>query len=139
MVSTVGNCRITRTAAQNKEETGEAVDSIGELVAICERDGFIPKFYVDQPNDKVDKVIKDMQHYTHDLVTEELGLENLIENSVKSLQRERERIQAAANDVGDSEQQEEEELFNYDVPFLSDQDLIDFRDEEEEETEENNE
>jgi hypothetical protein len=39
------------TAAQNKAETGEYVDSISELVELCEREGFIPRFYIDQPND----------------------------------------------------------------------------------------
>jgi hypothetical protein len=37
------------TAQQNKAEKGEYVDSISELVAICEADGFIPRFYVDGP------------------------------------------------------------------------------------------
>ena len=45
------------TAAQNKAENGEFVDSIGELVAICEKDGFIPRYYADGPQDKLDKVI----------------------------------------------------------------------------------
>ena len=59
------------TAVQNKEDNSEGIDSIGQLVAICEKDGFIPRYYVDQPKDKVDRVIEDMQQYTHDLVTEE--------------------------------------------------------------------
>jgi hypothetical protein len=37
------------TAAQNKSEAGEFVDSISELVLVCERDGFIPRYYVDTP------------------------------------------------------------------------------------------
>ena len=48
------------TAQQNKEEGNDAIDSIGELVAICERDGFIPKYYVDGPKDKADRVLQDM-------------------------------------------------------------------------------
>jgi hypothetical protein len=48
------------TAAQNKEEQGEFVDSVGEIVAICEKQGFIPRYYVDKPADKVDYVIQDM-------------------------------------------------------------------------------
>ena len=43
------------TAAQNKAESGEFVDSIAELVEICEKEGFIPRFYISQPNDKVDE------------------------------------------------------------------------------------
>ncbi len=135
MVSTAGNRRIKRTAAQNKDEMSEGFDAIGELVALCERDGFIPKYYVDKPKDKVDRVIKDMQVYTHDLITEELGLENLIENSVKALQREREKILEAAVD----EQQKEDELFNYDAAApnqLTDQDFVDFYNEEGEDEDE---
>jgi len=45
------------TAAQNKTESGNAVDSISELIAMCERDGFFPRYYVDQPNDKVDRTL----------------------------------------------------------------------------------
>jgi len=48
------------TAAQNKTAENEFVDSIGELVAICEKDGFIPRFYTDGPQDKVDRVLQDM-------------------------------------------------------------------------------
>ena len=31
------------TAAQNKSENGEFVDSFSEIVAFCEKDGFIPR------------------------------------------------------------------------------------------------
>lgn len=113
------------TAAQIKETEKDEIDCIGALVAICERDGFIPRYYIDTPNDKIDRVLQDMQKYTRDLVTEELGLGNLIENSVKQLERERESIHAAQ--VGDIENQEEEELFSYNANELEDQDHIDFQ------------
>jgi hypothetical protein len=45
------------TAAQNKAESGEFIDSIGELVALCEKEGFIPRYYIDEPNDKVDRTL----------------------------------------------------------------------------------
>jgi hypothetical protein len=48
------------TAAQNKAESGEFVDSVSELVAICETDGFIPRYYTDGPQDHVDKVLLDL-------------------------------------------------------------------------------
>ena len=41
------------TAAQNKEQKNDYVDSVGELVAMCERDGFIPRYATDIPQDKV--------------------------------------------------------------------------------------
>jgi hypothetical protein len=45
------------TAAQNKAEKGEFVDSFSELFAICEKDGFVPRYYTDGPQDKVDRTI----------------------------------------------------------------------------------
>jgi hypothetical protein len=45
------------TAAQNKEANGEFLDSISELVVICEKQGFIPRYYIDSPKDKVDRVL----------------------------------------------------------------------------------
>ena len=128
------------TAAQNKVSEEDEVDSVGELVAMCERDGFIPRYYVDKPQDKVDRVLQDMQKYTHDLVTEELGLENLIQTSLKALEQERAKIQAAAENGDDFEEQQEAELFDYEANILDDQDFTDFQeavdslfDEEEEE------
>lgn len=112
------------TAVQNKEDNSEGIDSIGQLVAICEKDGFIPRYYVDQPKDKVDRVIEDMQQYTHDLVTEELGLGNLIENAIKSLQMEQESIKSSAETT---EQDEEDKLFDYEQPVMTDEDYIDFQ------------
>lgn len=76
------------TAAQNKAEQGEFVDSISELVSLCEKEGFIPRYYTDGPMDKVDETLLDMKKYTRSLVTEEMNLGNLIENAVKQMARE---------------------------------------------------
>lgn len=85
------------TAAQNKEETGEGIDSISEIVAMCEKDGFIPRYYTDGPQDKVDRTLQDLQSYTHDLIMNETNLSVLIEKAVKDIneQKEKEAIQDA--------------------------------------------
>ena len=114
------------TAAQLKEDKTDAVDSIGELVAMCEKDGFIPRFHVDEPMDKADRVIQDMQKYTYDLVTEELNLGNLIENAVRNIEHEKESIIAAQNNPDSFDEQEEENLFDYKGKELEDKDFIDF-------------
>lgn len=72
------------TAQQNKED-GEFVDAIGQLVEICEKEGFIPRYYIDKPNDRVDETLADMKGYTKTLVYEELNLGNLIEQSIKTM------------------------------------------------------
>ena len=79
------------SALQNKEASGEYVDSIGELVVLCEKQGFIPTFYQGDPKDKVDQTIEDLKKYTHSLVTEEAGLGNMIESTLKSLKEEAEK------------------------------------------------
>lgn len=78
------------TAAQNKDDKDEYVDSVGELIAICERDGFIPRFVTDIPQDKVDATLKDMNDYVKKLVTQDLGFGQQIENALKKIQIQKE-------------------------------------------------
>ena len=78
------------TAAQNKEAKNDFVDSVGELVAICEREGFIPRYATDIPQDKVDKTLKDMNNYVRKLVTQDLGFGQQIEDAIKKLQIQKE-------------------------------------------------
>lgn len=126
------------TAAQNKAEQGEYVDSVGELVAICEKDGFIPKYYVDGPQDKVDRVIQDMQQYTHDLITEEVGLGPLIERAIQQMEEEKDSLLKNTGKI--DENKEEEELFDYKTDaVLKDVDFDEFTEFEEEQEELNDE
>lgn len=112
------------TAAQNKGESGEFVDSIGELVALCEREDFIPRYYTEGPQDKVDRTLQDLQQYTHTLVTEEMNLGNMIEASLREIVKDRER--EANIDVEDSD--EDEDLFNYEHPELTEEDYQEYED-----------
>ena len=82
------------TAAQNKEQKNDYVDSVGELVAMCERDGFIPRYATDIPQDKVDLTLKDMNSYVHKLVTQDLGFGQQIEDALKKIQIQREMNEA---------------------------------------------
>jgi hypothetical protein len=97
------------TAQQNKAENGEFVDSISELVALCEEQGFIPRYYTDGPQDKVDRTLEDLKSYTRTLVTEEMNLGNLIESAVKQIAIEKEK--AEDEDVDDNEDLFEDKLF----------------------------
>lgn len=98
------------TAAQNKAEQGEFVDSIGELVAICEKDGFIPRYYVDEPKDKVDETIKDMQLYTKTLIMEETNLGLLLENAINTVQKEDMAQETEENEEDDDDNSDIEEI-----------------------------
>lgn len=69
------------TAAQNKEEKTDFVESVGQIVAYCEKNGGqIPKFVIDEPLDKVDEIIMDAKTYTKDLIYEDKALARQIED-----------------------------------------------------------
>ena len=76
------------TAAQNKAENGEFVDSVGELIALCETEGYIERYYIEEPNDKVDLTIQDMQRYTKTLIEEETSLSLMIEKAIRENEKE---------------------------------------------------
>ena len=120
------------TEAQNKAEKGEAIDSISELVAICEKEGFIPRFYTEGPQDKVDRVLQDLQTYTKTLVVEEMGLGAMIEKAAKQMQEDQQRKES--NDgAEDDEQAMEDELFAEDESFdIDPHDMYDLFEQEDE-------
>lgn len=75
------------TAAQRDNTSGH-IDSVGAIVDLCERDGFIPKYVPDDayPQDKIDYTLADMKEYTRKLVSEDLGLGNQLEIFLKKLE-----------------------------------------------------
>ena len=108
------------TAAQNKAESGEFVDSISELVSICEKEGFIPRYYTDGPMDRVDETLADLKFYTKTLVTEEMNLGNLIENAVKEMQKQESK---------EEDEDIEDEVMSLDeIDHLKDEDFMEFSD-----------
>ena len=111
------------TASQNKAENGEYVDSVSELVAICEKDGFIPRYYTDGPQDKVDRTLQDLQKYTYTLVTEEMNLGNLIEQAIKQIQVDKEKEELRDADAAGDDDAFEAELFDEDNSYLEDEDF----------------
>lgn len=105
------------TAAQNKAENGEYLDSIGELVVICEKEGFIPRYYTGGPNDRVDETLIDLKNYTHSLVVDEMNLGNLIENAVK---------QMVEQEAKEEDEDVEDELEYDTLDELKDEDFSEF-------------
>lgn len=124
------------TAAQNKAEKGEYVDCISSLVAMCEADGFIPRYYTDGPQDKVDRTLQDLQTYTRTLIMEESNLGVLIEKAVKDIQEQKEKEAILDADAASDDEALEAELFDNDAEsVLSDMDFMQLRDIEDEDAE----
>lgn len=108
------------TAAQNKEQKSDYIDSIGEFVAMCEREeGFIPRYATDIPQDKVDLTLKDMNNYLYKLVTQDLGFGQQIEDALKKIQIQRD-MEAAEREA------QKDDPYDYDPQEMVDQDLEEF-------------
>lgn len=93
------------TEAQNKAEKGDFLDSIGEMVAYCEKEGGqIPKYEINVPYDIVDKIIDDLKLYNKTLIYEDKSLAEEIElylknkENAESMRRDREEARAKGLD-----------------------------------------
>ena len=112
------------TAQQNKEEKGDFVDSIGQLIAICEQDGFIPRFATDIPQDKVDMTLRDMNEYVLKLGTQDLGFGQQIEDSWKKIMIQNEMNREAAEGA----KEEGDDYDPYAPTELEDEDIVEHYD-----------
>lgn len=124
------------TAAQNKAELGEFVDSIGELIELCEKEGYIERYYVEQPHDKVDLTIQDMQRYTRSLIEDETNISTMVEKALRENAKEdEEKAKNAESDIVDDADLSIEEL----EKTIKDSDYADFEEFKEQESAQDNE
>lgn len=112
------------TAAQNKEANTEFVDSIGELVEMCEKQGYIERYYIEKPNDKVDITIQDLQRYTRKLIEEETNLNDMLEIAIK--QNAREDEEDAKNNDTDIIEFDDDNVIEEVENEMKTQDYVDF-------------
>ncbi len=92
------------TAAQNKSESEDFIDSIGEMVRLCEVEGFIPRYHEKENPDIVDITVKDITQYLEHLVKNELNLGTLIDSALKQMQNEENRAESDGDeDIWDTE------------------------------------
>lgn len=99
------------TEAQKKEEVVKEIDSIGEMVRLCEKEtGFIPEFAVEYNLDTIDEVLKDMQNFNESLIKEDPTVWKQIQDYIKK------------REIADEMKQDEEE-----GRVLEDDDFADYR------------
>lgn len=91
---------------------------------MCEKQGYIERFYIDQPNDKVDFTIQDMQRYTKTLIEEETNLSALLEQAVQNNLKEDEK---AATEELETEAADERDVSIEDIEkTITMQDYLEF-------------
>lgn len=105
------------TAAQNKEEKGNFVDSVGALVAYCEKNGGkIPRYDINTDPDIIDKVIDDLKSYTKSLITEDRALARQIEDYLKKreiMEEQKQDLMAAKAQGLEAYELKDEDYNNY--------------------------
>ena len=107
------------TAAQNKEQKSQFIDSVGQLVNYCQKNGGqIPRMPITVDYDVVDTVIRDLKEYNKSLIYEDTALARQIEDYLKK----REYIEEHKKDL---EQAKAKGLSNVQI---SDEDLNNYRD-----------
>lgn len=92
---------------------------------MCEKEGYIERYYVESPKDRVDLTIADMQRYTRTLIEEETNLPNMVEKALRDIDKEDK--DNAANDETDIIDDIEISLDDLEAT-LKDQDFSDFDD-----------
>lgn len=72
------------TEAQNKNADSDEFDSVGAIVAFCEREGgFIEDYEITADRDIVDTIIRDNREYLETLIHNDTGLSQQIEQFLK--------------------------------------------------------
>ena len=106
-------------ASQRKrdQKSADFVDSVGEIVAYCERNGgAIPKMEIKEPLDVIDTIINDLKEYNKTLIYQDTALANQIEDYLKKREilEEQKRDREIAKSQGFSEYQlNDEDLVAY--------------------------
>lgn len=101
------------TEAQNKADKADFVDSAGQLVAYCEKEGGqIPKHDIRAEQDVIDAVIADLKRYNKSLIYEDKSLAQEIEQYLKNKeaaeQMRRDRAEANAKGLEEVELKDED-------------------------------
>lgn len=105
------------TEAQNKDGDSSEFDSVGAIVAFCEKeDGFIPEYKIEAPRDIIDTIIEDNKTYLQTLIHNDTNLSQQIEQFLKKkeIAEEQKRDRQKAKEEGK------------DVVEISDKDYADF-------------
>lgn len=113
------------TASQEKVED-RFIDSISEMVKICEQKGFIPQYHKKEPQDIVDVTLRDLNNYTKNLVMNELNLDSLIEKGMEQIKLDEEKEKLSADDAlfdEDDLMENDDLLFETDITTLGEDDI----------------
>lgn len=87
-------------APVQQKDRQQTTFAISQLAFLVEREGgFIPEYYIEDPNDKIDMILRDMQEYTEYLVRGESNIAEMVQNTETILAQE--KLPEAVEDFDD--------------------------------------
>ena len=105
------SAKFTAVQRSASDRTG-GMNTIGEIYDFLEKNGFIPKFYTDEPLDIVDITEHNLKEYTKKLVLGDTNIANIIESSIQKIiekeELERNNLEEDAKTVEELEDEDEE-------------------------------
>lgn len=85
-------------APVQQKDRQQTTFAISQLAYLCEQEGgFIPEFYIEEPNDKLDMILKDMKDYTNHLVQGESNIGEMVQNALAILEKDKEKAKELEN------------------------------------------
>ena len=81
-------------------------------MAVCEKEGFIPRFHNEEQKDIVDKTLEDMNNYVEKLISNEMNLSDLIESAIQMI-----AVEEAKQRESEDEELTDEELMNEEFEY----------------------
>lgn len=107
------------TEAQNKDNEANSFDSVGSIVAFCEKEsGFIPEMEIDAPKDIVDTILQDNKDYLQTLIHNDPNLSQQIEQFLKKKEilaeqkRDKEKAKAEGKDAVEISDEDYNDFYN---------------------------
>jgi hypothetical protein len=91
----------------NKQQVG--YNSLSQLTAFIERNGYKPQFYDGVPRDEIDMMMNDIQSYLRDLVSSEVNFEEMLERAIeKKRKRDNPKSESEDTELGWGDEDEKE-------------------------------
>lgn len=101
--------KLANLAPVQQKDRQQTTFAISQLAFLVEREGgFIPEYYMPEPNDKIDMVLQDMKEYTEYLIRGESNIAEMVTNTEAILAQE--KLPTAVEDFDDFAALEQELL-----------------------------
>jgi len=97
--SLMHSAKFTAVQRSAADRTG-GLNTFGEFFEFIEKEGFIPKYHVDEPQDIVDETIQNLMKYTKNLVLGDPNIANIVEATINKINNnEDEESNEDSNDI----------------------------------------